>query len=596
MATRRQRPGYSVGRAWRSAAETCKQIFQGNRRPSNPHSGDIPLQPVPPRPGTRPTPPTDPPPRSPSNGRRRSASDDSQKTLDVDTTEVDNPQDDDLYSPDLPAKSSKRKVVIPKHPIKKTDDDSATRLLQSGSRPRSLTGKFEGLDATLQDSLRNNPPTDGSDGDKKDQESQKKKPPRDRTPAPPRRHPDDGGPSDGSGGAGEGGTSGGGGSSGGNSGRGDSNGGNSDGGNPDRGNSNGGRPPDDSQSSRDRSSSGGGESPDRNGPSRHAMPMNNRGEFYRALTERYLSRELLYPEIICSQSHALAGEPIGHYCTGHIARVWIDKKGVPVVFHDTNLQSKPIERLALAKVSERKRKAFDSREPDLLRLSDYIDKFKREDEDQNQEARIYLDIKSARKPKIVVSMLNRSMNRAPEQQHRLKELLVMFLPSLESYTTFSGPFEGYRIAVHCKDLDSANAFLERYPDLHFRFEPETLISPLGEKFVQQAKQQNRDVFVGLINLPDQMKWCIKAGVTGVITERADLLANIYWDEAQEAPWKEESMQTLRTNAIPLRESTVPRGSSTADKIRRTIHQACLRSHRLKADKSLLSQKPKKEES
>jgi hypothetical protein len=79
-----------------------------------------------------------------------------------------------------------------------------------------------------------------------------------------------------------------------------------------------------------------------------------------------------------------------------------------------------------------------------------------------------------------------------------------------------------------------------------------------------------------------MKWCIRVGVKGIITDVPGSLVGLYWDYQQnQAPWKDESMQTLLSHAMPLRERLIPPNSRAFAWVQQTYLKTRLSFHRLK---------------
>ncbi|KAL4873944.1 hypothetical protein BDV12DRAFT_191811 [Aspergillus spectabilis] len=344
-----------------------------------------------------------------------------------------------------------------------------------------------------------------------------------------------------------------------------------------------GRPPDGGEPSNH------GRPPHNDTPSKDTRSRNLPPEFFQSLSAgRLLKLPTSFPEAVCSRVHPVSEAPSSHYCTGMMARVWITKDGVPFVFHDSTLdcfgESKHPERLSWDELMKLKNKSPKFTNVNLITLTDLLNKLGAM---QTQCVVAYLDIKSNRNPQIVAKILDKVLNATPRHQTFWRHRVVVFIPNIESLPVFGVPLAGYKMVVKCESLDYAQRIVDKHPLVQFRFEPDILITLLGQAFVAESRQLGRDVYVGTVNSQAQMKWCIRVGVKGIITDVPGSLVGLYWDyQRNQAPWKDESMQTLLSHAMPQRERLVPPNSRAIAWVQQTYLKTRLSFHRLKSQNVL----------
>jgi hypothetical protein len=59
-----------------------------------------------------------------------------------------------------------------------------------------------------------------------------------------------------------------------------------------------------------------------------------------------------------------------------------------------------------------------------------------------------------------------------------------------------------------------------------------LMGPIGALFIRKVKRQNRPIFAWTVNEENRMRWCIKNGLDGIITDdpKKSLEVCENWDE------------------------------------------------------------------
>lgn len=92
---------------------------------------------------------------------------------------------------------------------------------------------------------------------------------------------------------------------------------------------------------------------------------------------------------------------------------------------------------------------------------------------------------------------------------------------------------------------SARRILKTVPGVSFNIFQKVLMGPLGYRFLEDAHAANRLVFVWTVNRPRLMRWCIRKGVDGVITDDPESFRRICdnWDE-EDAKHRDEDRLTF----------------------------------------------------
>jgi phosphatidylglycerol phospholipase C len=95
----------------------------------------------------------------------------------------------------------------------------------------------------------------------------------------------------------------------------------------------------------------------------------------------------------------------------------------------------------------------------------------------------------------------------------------------------------YAVTLVCIDVSYARQLLQ-VPCISFNINQKILIGPLGRGFLEEARAARRQVYVWTVNAPNLMRWCIRHGVDGVITDEPGLFREV----CQE--WEKERTEGL----------------------------------------------------
>lgn len=93
----------------------------------------------------------------------------------------------------------------------------------------------------------------------------------------------------------------------------------------------------------------------------------------------------------------------------------------------------------------------------------------------------------------------------------------------------------YAVTLICIDLSYARQFLQ-VPRISFNVNQMVLMGPLGRGFLEEARAARRRVYVWTVNSPNLMRWSIRHGVDGVITDEPGRFRSIgeEWEKEQRA--------------------------------------------------------------
>lgn len=105
----------------------------------------------------------------------------------------------------------------------------------------------------------------------------------------------------------------------------------------------------------------------------------------------------------------------------------------------------------------------------------------------------------------------------------------------------------YEMALICVDMSYARQFLH-VPRVSFNVLQQVLISPLGRGFLEEARAARRRVYIWTVNEPNLMRWGIRHGVDGIITDEPGRLKEVCEE------WKKEQTKGTLSSYDPALES------------------------------------------
>lgn len=91
----------------------------------------------------------------------------------------------------------------------------------------------------------------------------------------------------------------------------------------------------------------------------------------------------------------------------------------------------------------------------------------------------------------------------------------------------------YEVVLICFDVSYARQFFQ-VPRVSFSIHQKILMGPLGRGFLEEARAARRRVYVWTVNTPNLMRWSIRHGVDGVITDEPHqyLQVSEQWEKEQ----------------------------------------------------------------
>lgn len=92
----------------------------------------------------------------------------------------------------------------------------------------------------------------------------------------------------------------------------------------------------------------------------------------------------------------------------------------------------------------------------------------------------------------------------------------------------------YEMSLICLDPRYARQFLHT-PNISFNVNQRSLMGPFGAGFLDEARAAHRKVFLWTVNAPNLMRWGIRHGVDGIITDDPVLYARVCeaWERERE---------------------------------------------------------------
>ncbi|KAL4782198.1 PLC-like phosphodiesterase [Aspergillus varians] len=240
---------------------------------------------------------------------------------------------------------------------------------------------------------------------------------------------------------------------------------------------------------------------------------------------------------ICNQAHRLpslqntprAHVGLSYLCGGVTAHIQVSRDKVPFVYRDSNLmryqnQQDP-ESLTwseLMSLHDKSTQDFDVR---IMSLNDLLDSVSL---GHTQHRLLYLEIKSRRDAAFIATSIEKILQ-SSRYALTWRFRIVFCISSQRHLPAFGVIFAGYKIVLQCDGLEMAREIMNKHNLVHFKLNRTTLISNAGLAFVAEARRNGRDVYVEIVNRANEMKWCIRAQVTGIITDYPAELDSLYWE-------------------------------------------------------------------
>ncbi|KAJ6119174.1 hypothetical protein N7523_003454 [Penicillium sp. IBT 18751x] len=167
---------------------------------------------------------------------------------------------------------------------------------------------------------------------------------------------------------------------------------------------------------------------------------------------------------------------------------------------------------------------------------------------------ILLDIKRSDNPDIVMKRIAETIESVPipangPDWHR-RVLLgcwsARYLPLRAQY------LPQYSMTLICFDMNYARQFLH-LPGISFNVNQMVLMGPLGRGFLEEARAAKRHVYLWTVNTPNLMRWAIRHGVDGVITDEPSRFKQICEEWEKEERNETGALQTTELDQLTVGE-------------------------------------------
>ncbi|KAI9374590.1 PLC-like phosphodiesterase [Aspergillus egyptiacus] len=271
---------------------------------------------------------------------------------------------------------------------------------------------------------------------------------------------------------------------------------------------------------------------------------------------------LLRP-IICNRAHpvpSLQNTPVAYrdmpyYCSGVTAQVQLSRDAVPIIFHDTHLTNRYSDNRAVGSLTWQQLLTVHSnsdKDPNtkIMRLSDLLKVLMTE---ENIHRIVFLEFKTMSRPGTnFVMRIKRVLSESPHSQ-LLVHRLVICVPSYKYLHDFRTVFKDHKLLLKCQDLGPARKVLRDPAQIpvYFMIDRRVLLSLRGRLFLREAKQDSREVYIDKVDDLNEMEWCIREGLNGIVTDRPRQLEGLLWElEQSDRNWMTASMpRTLMPRLI-----------------------------------------------
>ncbi|OJJ42829.1 hypothetical protein ASPZODRAFT_20105 [Penicilliopsis zonata CBS 506.65] len=208
--------------------------------------------------------------------------------------------------------------------------------------------------------------------------------------------------------------------------------------------------------------------------------------------------------------------------------VHLTRDGVVVLSHDPSLErcfgvKKRVSECEWAEVAGLR--TLQSPHERMMRLSDLLDYINQTD------VWILLDIKVDDDAESLIAALTKTISSTPclrgewSTRITLGVWLDAYIPLCKTY------MPSFPVALITFDLVYARELSATHKHLQFNMRQAVMMQPAGRRFLRDCRLNGRTVYVWTVNSPGLMGWCIRHGVSGVITDDPALYRSVCegWD-------------------------------------------------------------------
>ncbi|PTU19906.1 hypothetical protein P175DRAFT_0524218 [Aspergillus ochraceoroseus IBT 24754] len=262
-----------------------------------------------------------------------------------------------------------------------------------------------------------------------------------------------------------------------------------------------------------------------------------------------------------------AYENLPDYCAGVTTQLRITEDYVPFMFHPKTLQdygndSRDPETLTWADLQAVHGNAAHVDDINFMRFRDLLQKLL---QIQHQHRVLLIDIKSRRHPQDVFGVINHELTNSGQPRAIWRTRLVICIPTDEYIAFCDTHLPGFAVVLNCRSLSYARDIMKNPALIHFKIDREILICQDGTRFVKEASKKNRQLYTEIVNDDNEMKWCIRHQLYGIITDHPRHLDGLYWDlEKNRPPWNRVPTKSLIPRRTRLSRSLVAASSRITD--------------------------------
>jgi glycerophosphoryl diester phosphodiesterase len=224
------------------------------------------------------------------------------------------------------------------------------------------------------------------------------------------------------------------------------------------------------------------------------------------------------------------------------------KDDVVVLSHDANLKRCFGQDIKIADKNWEEIKDSRTTQKPHERLPQLADLLRYLAEEGNEHIWLFLDIKLSNDAEKIMRLIASTLASVPSQKSApWQNRVVLGLWATKYLPPAQEHLPGFSMMHIAFNVIYARQFFE-VPNIGFNAMFYALLTPGGKKFLRDAQDvYNRKVLSWTINSEDSMKWCIRRGLDGVVTDEVELYLDVAerFDETSERePWLPVTLKVL----------------------------------------------------
>ncbi|KAK2753476.1 hypothetical protein FQN54_007866 [Arachnomyces sp. PD_36] len=173
-------------------------------------------------------------------------------------------------------------------------------------------------------------------------------------------------------------------------------------------------------------------------------------------------------------------------------------------------------------------------------------------EPEQEDIWVLLDIKVDNNADDVIRLIAEAISSVPPGRREWKDRVLLgcwaghYLPLCNTY------LPGFPITIISFSVVYSSQFL-RVPNISFNTYQKILMGPLGGGFLKRVKEAQRPIFGWTVNSPVLMRWCVRNGLDGVVTDDPETFRRICeeWDAGDDEDTSVGILQRLQLYWLAL---------------------------------------------